>query len=1019
MMDIGVLIIAMIVLLPMIAIIWIATLARSYRRRSEELSDRIDYLQREIEIVRRTISKLQASQETQQPPIREAQPVSPPPTAPSADAVPTPPPSPPARPRPVPPPFPTNIPPIIQQTPEPAGGASFSASAADSPPPPPIPPISTGTAINWERFMAVNLFAWIGGFVLFLAAAFFVKYSIDNNLISPQLRVALGFLLAIGLLVTGLRLSLKDYRVTAQTLCSTGILILYVDVFASHAFYHFIGVPAAFLLMILITTVAFLLAVRLDARVVAILGLLGGFLTPPLLSTGEDNPLGLFSYIFILDAGLIGIALRKKWRFLVLLGAAGTMLMQIGWASEFFTVQKVWTAWIIFAVFEVLFVLALLIARRLEQIDHWISASALSISFLVICFAFYLLGFSKLGERPGTVFSFCLLAEVGLMTAVLVRPSLHLAHRIAGILVFFLLAIWTLGFLREPLLNWALGLSLAFAIAHSAFPLILQRMDPEAGGSSWVHLFPALSMLLILIPIFKLTEVSLAVWFVILFVDLLAVCLAILTASVLSLIGVLLLTLFAMAAWIARVPVSSFELSEGLSLIAGFAIFFFAAGIYAGRKILEGNLKSVSSPDTTAEHPSQIPTDQLAHIPALSSVLPFMLLMLVVIRIPLKDPSPVFAVALLLVFLILGIWRWLQMDLLTVVALLCCLALEYTWYSFHFDPLQPALMILLWYLLFFGIFAALPFLFRTQLQNRVIPWAVSALSGPLHFYLFYKIVDSAYQNPYMGILPAAFSIPPLVSLMLRIRSLPSDEVTRNSQLAYFGGAALFFITLIFPIQFEREWITIGWALEGAALLWLFHRIPHPGLRWLGCILLGIAFVRLTMNPAVLHYYERSTTPILNWYLYTYGIVTACLFIGGRLEGRVTDSSMRPLLYTLGTILGFLLLNIEIADYFSKGKTLSFQFSGNFARDMTYSIAWALFAFIMLIVGINRKLKPPRYAAIGLIGITLLKLFFHDLSNLKHLYRVGALVAVAIVLILASYLYQRFVSFDSRHTSSET
>ena len=49
-----------------------------------------------------------------------------------------------------------------------------------------------------------------------------------------------------------------------------------------------------------------------------------------------------------------------------------------------------------------------------------------------------------------------------------------------------------------------------------------------------------------------------------------------------------------------------------------------------------------------------------------------------------------------------------------------------------------------------------------------------------------------------------------------------------TQLAWFGGVALFFITLIFPIQFDRQWITIGWALEGAALLWLFHRVPHRG-----------------------------------------------------------------------------------------------------------------------------------------------------------------------------------------------
>ena len=92
--------------------------------------------------------------------------------------------------------------------------------------------------------------------------------------------------------------------------------------------------------MALITTTAFLLAVRLDAMVVAILGMLGGFLTPILLSTGQDNPLGLFGYIAILDAGLIVVALNRRWHFLTALAAAGTAFMQIGWAGKFFEPEK-------------------------------------------------------------------------------------------------------------------------------------------------------------------------------------------------------------------------------------------------------------------------------------------------------------------------------------------------------------------------------------------------------------------------------------------------------------------------------------------------------------------------------------------------------------------------------------------------------------------------------------------------------------------------------------------------------
>ena len=74
----------------------------------------------------------------------------------------------------------------------------------------------------------------------------------------------------------------------------------------------------------------------------------------------------------------------------------------------------------------------------------------------------------------------------------------------------------------------------------------------------------------------------------------------------------------------------------------------------------------------------------------------------------------------------------------------------------------------------------------------------------------------------------------------------------HALLAWFGAATLFFVTLIFPIQFERQWITLGWALEGAAVLWLFQRVPHPGLRLAGRLglLARVPVVRLraVCNP---------------------------------------------------------------------------------------------------------------------------------------------------------------------------
>jgi uncharacterized membrane protein len=289
----------------------------------------------------------------------------------------------------------------------------------------------------------------------------------------------------------------------------------------------------------------------------------------------------------------------------------------------------------------------------------------------------------------------------------------------------------------------------------------------------------------------------------------------------------------------------------------------------------------------------------------------------------------------------------------------------------------------------------------------------------------YEVVCSAYPSRIPGLVPLAFALPSLLGVLVVLKRTSPNSPARNAQLALFGGAALFFITLIFPIQFDRQWITLGWALEGAALCWLFHRVPHRGLRLTGVVLLMVVFVRLALNPTVLSYHPRAALPILNWYLYTYGITTVCLFAAGRFLAPprqfVLGSNVLPLLYTLGTVLAFLIVNIEIADYFSApGATaLTFQFSGNFARDMSYSIAWALFALLMLIVGIRKQIAPVRYASLGLLGLTVLKLFFHDLSRLDQLYRIGAFVGVAVIAILASFLYQRFLAVTERNDETKS
>jgi Predicted membrane protein (DUF2339) len=878
--------------------------------------------------------------------------------------------------------------------------------------------------INWEQFMGAKLFAWIGGFALFLGIAFFVKYSFDHNLIPPELRIAIGFIVGAGLVVGGLLLKRKETAVTAQTLCATGILILYAVTFACRAYYHFafFGLIPTFVLMTLITAVAFLLSVRLNAIIVAVLGIAGGFLTPILLSTNQDNPLGLFGYVALLDVALLSLAQRQRWSALPILGAIGTALMQLAWVGTFFIPEKyfagnrVLTFMAVFVGFQALFLAAAAWAKGNGKANTTFFACAIGLAAVAMLSAFYLLEFQTIAHRPTLLFSYLFVIDLGLLIVTLIGKRFAFVQVLAGLAAFIFLGAWTGKYLAIDHIYTAVGFYFVFALFHAAVPIALQRFH-KFEVPRWTHTFPALALLLVLIPIFRLTDLSPVIWLFVFIIDILAIGLAIATATLLPVIAVLVLTLVAVGALLLRVPAELTGLPTALLILACFAIFFFVAVSWACRRLIAPGTRAPNLFGNITD-----PANLSIQLPALSATLPFLLLIMVALQLPLANPSPVFGLGLLLVILLLGMSEIFSIDLVPAIALASVLGLEHAWQFEHFDPAH-AMMPLIWYLGFYALFTMFPFVFHQRFAGKTVPWATAALAGPLHFYLIYQLVRTAYPSGVPGLIPAAFAVPALLGLFVLLKRTPATSPARNAQLALFGGAALFFITLIFPIQFDRQWITVGWALEGAALCWLFRRVPHPGLRLAGVGLLVVVFVRLALNPAVLSYHPRAAFPIFNWYLYTYGMATVCLFAAARFlappRNRILGQNVRPLLYSLGAVLAFFSVNIEIADYFSTPglAALTFQFSGNFARDMTYSIAWALFALLLLIVGIRKRTAATRYAGLAMLSVTIVKLFFHDLSQLDQLYRIGAFIAVAVIAILASFLYQRFLAAATKNETN--
>ena len=202
-----------------------------------------------------------------------------------------------------------------------------------------------------ESLIGGSVFSWAGIILVTFAVAFSLKYAFDKDWISPAVRVTLGALGGLGLLGVGERLRRRGLRPYAYVLSGGGVLILYLSVYAAYEFYRLLAQPVAFLMMTAVTAVAVLLSVRLDALPVAVLGLVGGFLTPALLATGQDNQVALFTYVSLLDAGVLAVAYFKRWRVLDFLSFAATTLMTLGWAFKYYDRGKLWTTLLFLSLF--------------------------------------------------------------------------------------------------------------------------------------------------------------------------------------------------------------------------------------------------------------------------------------------------------------------------------------------------------------------------------------------------------------------------------------------------------------------------------------------------------------------------------------------------------------------------------------------------------------------------------------------------------------------------------------------
>ncbi len=221
-----------------------------------------------------------------------------------------------------------------------------------------------GTSL--EENIGGKWFARIGISALILGISFFLKYAFDNNWVSPTGRVLIGIL--IGTILLGLGGALvRKYFVYGQVISGGGIAVLYLSIFAAFDFYGIISQMPAFLLMIMITAVGIFLSLRYNAISLFLVSILGGFSTPFLISTGENNEIALFSYILLLDIAILVISAFRNWKQVNVVGFLGTVFIFAGWADRFYVKEELIITMVFLSLFFLTFSFSSLVFNLLKK----------------------------------------------------------------------------------------------------------------------------------------------------------------------------------------------------------------------------------------------------------------------------------------------------------------------------------------------------------------------------------------------------------------------------------------------------------------------------------------------------------------------------------------------------------------------------------------------------------------------------------------------------------------------------
>ncbi|MCF1714635.1 DUF2339 domain-containing protein [Flavihumibacter sp. RY-1] len=250
---------------------------------------------------------------------------------------------------------------------------------------------------DWEKFIGENLINKIGIVITVIGVAIGAKYAIDKELISPLTRIILGYLVGLGLLGFSIKLKPK-YESFSAVLLSGAMAVMYFITYTAYSLYELFPQWFAFLLMLLFTVFTVVASLHYNRQVIALIGLVGAYAVPFLLSEGSGKVGILFSYMAIINLGILSIAVKKYWKPLYYAAFGFTWIIYASWFSFFYVQDQHFALALLFlAINFILFYLTFL-AYKLLQNQQFVVSDVLML--VLNSFLFYGLGYAILADHP-------------------------------------------------------------------------------------------------------------------------------------------------------------------------------------------------------------------------------------------------------------------------------------------------------------------------------------------------------------------------------------------------------------------------------------------------------------------------------------------------------------------------------------------------------------------------------------------------------------------------------------------